>query len=68
LLHDAGKADVRFQRWRHDDEVDTAKAEAPNAKSSHVSSRNRAARTAVRRRIEVLLKDVFEIPKLVAIG
>ncbi|HLJ96706.1 MAG TPA: type I-U CRISPR-associated helicase/endonuclease Cas3 [Gemmataceae bacterium] len=50
LLHDAGKADERFQRWLHGNEADAAKAEAPIAKSSRVSSRNRAARNAARRR------------------
>jgi CRISPR-associated endonuclease/helicase Cas3 len=50
LLHDAGKADERFQRWLHGNEAEAAKAEAPIAKSSRVSSRNRAARNAARRR------------------
>jgi CRISPR-associated endonuclease/helicase Cas3 len=50
LLHDAGKADERFQRWLHGNEAAAAKAEAPIAKSSRLSSRNRAARNAARRR------------------
>ncbi len=50
LLHDAGKADERFQRWLHGNEAEAAKAEDPIAKSSRVSSRNRAARNAARRR------------------
>lgn len=50
LLHDAGKADERFQRWLHGNEAEAAKTEEPIAKSSRVSSQNRAGRNAARRR------------------
>ena len=50
FLHDAGKADDRFQLWLHGNEAEAAKTNEPIAKSSRISSQNRAARNAARRR------------------